>query len=75
MILDYMFGVKESELKNGLTKSRKAKSDLERNTLEIYDKIFSVLSSTFDINTAEIKELADAMPTKGPKDTILYVTK
>lgn len=76
MILDYMFGIKESELKKGLVNSRSTDTALEEGVIRIYDRIFAVLNESFrELKVAETRALSDPMPTKGPQDSILYVTK
>ena len=75
MVLDYMFGIGKHELENGTMKSRTARSICESGLLEIYDRIFTTLTANFgQLQIMEVRELADAMPTKGPMDSVIYVT-
>ena len=76
MVLDYMFGIRKRELEKGLIKTRGAKNAYEKMVLEIYDQIFAELTANFGkVDIIEVKEVADAMPTKGIKDSVLYVAK
>ena len=76
MVLDYMFGIGKRELENNLIKTRSAKNAYEKMVLEIYSQTFAELTADFgEVGIMETKEVADAMPTKGYKDSVLYVTK
>lgn len=76
MVFDYMFGVSKAELNSGKPQLRKGKTVVEHISLEIYSETLAKLRSVFGkIEVLEARNLASAMPVKGPRDCVIYLQK
>lgn len=72
LVLDYMFGISEAELK---ASNFKETDILAQKTERIYKNIYEELAKEFDLEIRTAEALCSPMPLKGNSDTILFTRK